>query len=547
MKNENIHHYFVNDAVDLLTQVTEDDDGTLTVASRPVYTGTATPVWKKPPYRESTNNKDKVPILIHQMLSTARKDCRHIQRKAYEPTSQVSTVPLGDRLMECVDEMEKANITIIGSQSTWADSTTEAAWKYFKNNLLPVLADILNNGDFNQKDHETLKALIAEKAEKRIKALQPEISEEALKRKTDQRIVSHMNTSSYVYNAIRLAFPGEFPVLPLRMVKSKTTRFVNEQLRVIPLDILAGLVCILEASVEAHPREVMAIVLSLAGGCRIGESCGTLPCDFIYHKDGYSIVRILHQEKMGKRIDRLKKDQCKRLIIICKWGTEVIKRCIKFLGDHPELDNPDSKIPLIRKERVSAFLDTAFENAGLDVERLDRIVEETRGYKCNSVEDKATSHLLRRNFTNMIVNICGQSLDTADALLGHKRAKSKVFRPDMKDEAELAKIALALERVVFSTSCTRNPAYQPITLTPGEEMEAPPFERSRIRNDGTAPIKVILDLDANTLGAGITITSKNIVKFKTASRIDRDNVCLHKEKYTEMIILDKAGDEYGRS
>lgn len=265
----------------------------------------------------------------------------------------------------------------------------------------------------------------------------------------------------------------------------------EEQVKELPEELCRYITRELEVRIIREPKEVLCAVLMYDAALRTAEAAGIrIDCIIIY--ENYAVIAVKCQEKDGVRTDKLKTDNSYRMVVTSYWAKEMICRCLEVLG----LD-PNDDCLLLRGEHLSRWIRNIMISYSANfVETAEQIQRTNPDYDEDGkpIYD-IPAYVFRRNAASRWLNYDGLTHDEIDILLGHKE---KDQRPDiyLLDETHQREIAGKLERYVYNPNITRNPAYCPLQLAPGNRIDLKAYPRTRLVNTSDVPLHVHIDIVA---------------------------------------------------
>ncbi|MEY8318898.1 hypothetical protein AALB19_16510 [Oscillospiraceae bacterium 50-58] len=253
----------------------------------------------------------------------------------------------------------------------------------------------------------------------------------------------------------------------------------------------------LEQYINSEPKKVFASVLMADGGLRTSEAAGVLPQQLL-EEDGRITVPVLYQEKQGIQTAILKTDNAYRLEPLSYWGSDLVRRCCKQIG------NVSDDRVLVTAKELSAWILRLLRKCGCD----DMYMQSVQNAQSQEPETDKDGHavydiaayVLRRDRTDRWRNCCGLTCDPdgeseLDYMLGHqtpyKRRKINMRLPEQRKA-----LAEKLERYVYSNIISRNPALKPIEVEHGKDIDLTPYPHIRIQNNGDEPLNIHIDAEA---------------------------------------------------
>lgn len=277
----------------------------------------------------------------------------------------------------------------------------------------------------------------------------------------------------------------------------------EEQVKSIPDSIFLPFCRLLEELAESEPRMVLGSVLMADGALRTAEAAGT-PIWCIALKNNYGVVAVIHQEKDGVRIEKLKSENGYRNVVLSYWGAWLAQKCIDKLGWTDETD----ELIATAYELSSWVKKKLREICPEFVERVARIEASNpdKDDYGNIIHD-VSAYVLRRNAASRWLNYAGLTHDEIDCMLGHKRKEDRLERLFLTDENHQKKIAEKLERYVYNPEHTGNPAFAPVELKSGMNTSIIPYPIIRFKNTNDKPLILRIEVENTEAGEKLQITA----------------------------------------
>lgn len=407
----------------------------------------------------------------------------------HERTSQHSTRKLDG--LDPGNEMVKAfaKLKESGSDfSDWCESTKNRHMKYFESHILPILKDYVGEEFINSDLDE----------------LRKKIMDDILHNGRSKQIIATAETTANaslagaakIYTKMREENPN-LPNIALTIPR-QYKKILPEQVKALPEVVRRRFFVALENLVDSEPKMVFAAVLMADAGLRTSEAAGVLPQQLLLEEDDRITVPVLYQEKQGERTAVLKTESAYRLVPLSYWGSELIRRSCKQIGDVPDDQ------PLVPTKELSTWILRLLRKCGCD----DTFMQSARDAQSQEPEmDKdgravhdIAAYVLRRDRTDRWRNCCGLTCDPdgeseVDYLLGHqtlhKRKKINMRLPEQRKA-----LAEKLERYVYNNIISRNPALKPIEVEHGNDIDLTPFPHIRIQNNRDEPLNIHIDVEA---------------------------------------------------
>lgn len=380
----------------------------------------------------------------------------------------------------------------------WSEATKNRHMTYFKRNILPVLKTYVGE-EFIGSDLDELRKKILDDI------LHSGRSKQVLST-AETTVNASLAGAAIIYERMREENPS-LPDIALAIPR-KYKRILPKQVKALPEVVRRRFFVALENLVDSEPKMVFAAVLMADAGLRTSEAAGVLPQQLLLEEDDRITVPVLYQEKQGERTAVLKTESAYRLVPLSYWGSELIRRSCKQIGDVPDDQ------PLVPTKELSTWILRLLRKCGCD----DTFMQSARDAQSQEPEmDKdgravhdIAAYVLRRDRTDRWRNCCGLTCDPdgeseLDYLLGHQ-APHKRRKTNMRLPEQRKALAEKLERYVYNNIISRNPALKPIEVEHGNDIDLTPFPHIRIQNNGDEPLNIHIDVEATEGSEPISLT-----------------------------------------
>lgn len=365
-------------------------------------------------------------------------------------------------------------------KESWNENTHRTTYTYWLNHSISAL--LLRMADSEDPQHELEKY-----REQAIQNTQSHGRSLGTRAQATSTVDTHLKRMNILLAYLIKEHP-EFPNFDLTKGILFGKVIPAEQVKELPEKMCQYITRELEARILQEPREVLCAVLMFDAALRTAEAAGIrIDCIIIY--ENYAVIAVKCQEKDGVRTDKLKTDNSYRMVVTSYWAKEMICRCLEVLG----LD-PNDDCLLLRGEHLSRWIRNIMISYSANfVETAEQIQRTNPDYDEDGkpIYD-IPAYVFRRNAASRWLNYDGLTHDEIDILLGHKE---KDRRPDiyLLDETHQREIAGKLERYVYNPNITRNPAYCPLQLAPGNRIDLKVYPRTRLVNTSDVPLHVHID------------------------------------------------------
>ena len=365
-------------------------------------------------------------------------------------------------------------------KNSWNKDTHRTVYTYWLNHGISAL--LLRMAKSEDPQHEL--------EQYRAKAIQDTLEHgrsRGNRSRATETVDINLKRSKIRLDYLRIEHP-ELPAVDLTEGILFAKSIPEEQIKALPEGMCLYITHELEARIPQEPKEVLCTVLMYDTALRTAEAAGIkIKCIIFY--ENYAVILVESQEKNGERKEWLKTDNAYRIVVTSYWGKEMLRRCLNVLDL-----NPDDESLLLSGEYLSRWIrGILFSYSKELVETAERVQRTNPDYdeEGKPVYD-VSAYVLRRNAASRWLNYDGLSHDEIDILLGHKE---KGQRPEiyLHDETHQREIAAKLERYVYNPDITRNPAFCPLQLTPGTQIDLKAYPCTRLVNTSDVPLHVHID------------------------------------------------------
>ena len=435
--------------------------------------------------------KQRIPNLRYEL--SCKIPSEH-KTNSLKPDTHRTKNPI-DRIVEDMLENNTVfyNADKAGSQKrAWNPDTHRTVYSYWLNHKL---ADLLYKMDESDDPKQVLEVFRNELIQKTVNHGR---SRGNLQRAT-MTVNINLNRMTILLKHLRKEHP-EIPDVDLTTGIVMGIAVPEEQVKYLPEPMCQYFRAELEAHLPYEPEKVLCAVLMYDGALRTAEAAG-IRLDSIIIYDNYAVVKVISQEKNGRRINRLKTDNAYRYVVLSYWAKKMTCRCMDLI--HPD---PDDDSPLIRAEHLSHWIRRILQD--FDPKFIEDAEQVQRRYPDYDDEGKAmvddSAYVLRRNAASRWLNYAGLTHDEVDIMLGHKE---KGQRPEiyLMDEAHQQSIAAKLERYVHNPEASKNPAYCPLELAPDHRLDQDAGQKNILINSTDKPMRVHIDAIGCAPGSIITL------------------------------------------
>lgn len=474
-------------------------DGTYTVKGVAVHPVTGLRYDDIAPKRLTVNTQDKIAEAKRKIIFNIED--RYEKIYLAEEQNTLLSQRVTDYLTELLDKVDHAGLRIIPAWS--ASTTNHGAITYFLKHVMDWLTPYLDGEKLflPVEDTKVLRELIEADVSASSKTLN-EISKE-------NTVRNHMRDTKYILDYLYRSGIG-MPLIALNLESSGSTLPSNEMLKVIPSEVFSKFCSLLRTDCTKNPELVLCSVI-MVHGARTSEAAGVRLMD-ISIRDDHADVSIFQQERNKLRIQILKTDFSRRVMIVSNWGMQLVKICAKHITDDSTGD-----WCYISAEELNDYIIEKLRLAGMTSTAIGAMLAELNLDAVNNVSDRISSYILRRNFASIARNLMGLSLDEVDAQLGH-RGGVDITKADVR-----AKVVKKINRFRFDAPVAPDSWDSPISLAGAETVVVDQYNGYKIKNDTLLPVTVSVIITAREAGTTIEIgrdCEKSISLEHTSSVID---------------------------
>ena len=354
----------------------------------------------------------------------------------------------------------------------WAPGTCKTYFPDFTNNCLPFILSGMEklNSNENLVTSEDMERYRQEIIEKYLK--NPRGS--GMRQEGERVANTRINASAHIYRELKIRIPSlpdvEFPdtaIIP---------GIIKEQIKVLDLNQLCRYIDIideylvvnigtrkissineikdyiktLEVSnckeeinlIIENAKYARAIIVNFDCGLRRGEAAAITRHNI--GKDNGEVISIIVNSQIhgsdNKRSDILKTENGYREIPLTPWMSSRFKKACEIIGEEEEDSIPVQPLKLNKKIK-SALLQVGVESKKLD--NIESALMINGEYDARNIlnSDAPSSHLLRRNLSNLLIHQSGVSENIVKDLMGHRtRSRSTVSQKDYIGVSEAEEI-----------------------------------------------------------------------------------------------------------
>lgn len=354
----------------------------------------------------------------------------------------------------------------------WAPGTCKTYFPDFTNNCLPFILSEMEklNSNENLVTSEDMERYRQEIIEKYLK--NPRGS--GMRQEGERVANTRINASAHIYRELKIRIPSlpdvEFPdtaIIP---------GIIKEQIKVLDLNQLCRYIDIideylvvnigtrkissineikdyiktLEVSnckeeinlIIENAKYARAIIVNFDCGLRRGEAAAITRHNI--GKDNGEVISIIVNSQIhgsdNKRSDILKTENGYREIPLTPWMSSRFKKACEIIGEEEEDSIPVQPLKLNEKIK-SALLQVGVESKKLD--NIESALMINGEYDARNIlnSDAPSSHLLRRNLSNLLIHQSGVSENIVKDLMGHRtRSRSTVSQKDYIGVSEAEEI-----------------------------------------------------------------------------------------------------------
>lgn len=396
----------------------------------------------------------------------------------------------------------------IFQRGSWNFNTYSNTLKYFENKILPLLdklgLDICREDILKLQDELILKTT----ENKRSNANQKDAA---------TTVSGNMFRVDCVYQVLRDNSPTfNLPDIDLSMnnkrkkIQAEQPKALTNHMRIMLVQLFFRLVT------TPFGGLALAAAMMFFANLRTSESVPVSFGKIIKHTSytTYATYFVQFQEKDCKITNLLKTGNAYRCVILPKIMLDLLDKRKEYLiglGHAPDLieilpityESGDPEV-LIRAQDVSAFVRKLLNLIGCTDEYFlatyKLMIEEPDIVDDEKVCD-VSAYILRRDWATRASNFCGLKPSQIDYLMGHSRQKEK--KEDYRSYDVQATMAYALERYVFDPNHSHNPAYKPIILSSGKNLNRD-ANQAFVFESGNE--EITLELTVSSLEAGNTLS-----------------------------------------
>lgn len=296
-------------------------------------------------------------------------------------------------------------------------------------------------------------------------------------------MASHYQQCNKIYKEMRKLDNTLPPIASEELLSSGARRVEVEQCKSVPEPIRQLFFRWLESNVESDPRKAFAATIVVDAGVRTSEGAAVIPSD-IQRVEDLTLLPVLWQEQGGERNSVLKNTNSYRLVPLSRWGSTMLAKCVKHMGEIPT----DPNHAPITSDVLSAWMIEGMKECGCTQAFLDNLENTLNLFpdkdESGVIDYTLTSYIWRRDYASRLQNYAALSPDAIDKLLGHKLSADKPLHEQLDTALieDLKALAQEMERYAYSTDSayTDNPAINPIRVVPDSSVKLHPFPAYKI-------------------------------------------------------------------
>lgn len=429
-----------------------------------------------------------------------------------------------------IDAFRKINNPELFVAEGWECSTARDRLKYFERNILPYLANLKN-----EEDYQSLEVfnIISKKLENNKKTRKGNIKSDS-----DE----HLRLAQIIYNKMRQHPYAYLPNHFFYDLSSKVTkRVVEEKLKSVPYNVIVNFRKLVEELLDDNPLLAKVIAVMESAGPRTAEAAAN---NKTQDYGDYVLCRIMFQYEKGKLSERLKTQNAYRVVVLDEWGEYIVRRADAIMKNR----GIDSSKP-IDASKVSDFIKTALIKSGLDKKTIKAWQEEMLLSREDEEMD-VSAYILRRLRLTIWEHICGYTKEEIDEQSGHVKTPEVLQNSNMKEMDYYANLKKKLLRYDIMPEISNNPAHKPIEINGEMSEELMAYRKVRIKNTSSKPKRLTLISRTNEPGDSIFFTSENS-NFKVSEyyipnkELKRNNSVLLGKIEDMKYAYNKGGDDEG--
>lgn len=468
--------------------------------------------------RRTAHSDKELDEVIQEVVKTVEKSMK-------KSGASVKKVPVANGFLDQESPWVKGFNEIEANKEdyfSWAPTTMKNYFAYFRLNILPRIQHCHEEGDFSDDMLDELKKDLLEKSLSNKNSYGNAV-------RANAKIVTMIEAAQKIIDAIRDGHP-ELPEIQLAVKDLKIKVIQTEQLKLLPFNVILNFREQVEEILETKPKLARAAAIMESGALRTGEAAAASQEDTI-DCNGVVVIKVCAQDNNGLRDSRLKTEAAYRVVILDKWGSEIVLRANELIGPEDELHSP------LAEAELSSWVKNALFNAGVDKDAFRTLLPEwTKNPDRDSngipIVADVTAYCLRRSRVTIWEHICGISREIIDYMIGHSRKYLKnTKRIHILDPVFLQAVARQVLR--FDLDAWTHPDYNGEMISIEDNSPPPiiPMDVTTIVNHTDRPIHLKLKVTAAEPGETITITSKSeIVNWQDLptekEKGKRSNTCI---------------------
>lgn len=354
---------------------------------------------------------------------------------------------------DAISGIEKAQLL----SPNWRASTSNRAWSYFCNQVLPRMDQY--GASITEEDMDVIfQDLVSN-------AYQSEQSNREWLR-ASQSVRSLLVRVDQILGALQTHRP-DLPQVKFGRVPINIAEL--EQVKSLPDEVRVKMAYVLLHSVD-NGLALGAALMWLCG-LRTAEACAPLIGELKLHDGWFATYFVQSQICDGERVRTLKTPAAYRTAIGGKLMHDLVELRIKYLKEKGYSDNaianmpfvpaPDNPTAFASPSQLAAYgkrlmLACGYSSSTLDAAIVTMLVEPDVDVDGKKPERYVSAYIMRRDFTSRGENVCGITRSHIDKVIGHA---TKEPTPDFNSCPAQRDFAAQLENSVLDPDHTQNPKF----------------------------------------------------------------------------------------